>query len=149
MSEISETTRLLRNLKDAGCEEAMIQKYLQLREEGKQQELFRLLSLHRASLLDQVHVSQNMIDCLDHLVYTMKRGQTGSQEMIEWRYHDMEEKMILTKEWDKTFPQSDKVEHSKVTFRNRYGITLAADLYKPKHAEASWRPLPYAGLLAR
>ncbi len=42
----------------------------------------------------------------------------------------MEEKMILTKEWDKTFPQSDKVEHSKVTFRNRYGITLAADLYK-------------------
>lgn len=76
MSEISETTRLLRNLKDAGCEESMIQKYLQLREEGKQQELFRLLSLHRASLLDQVHVSQNMIDCLDHLVYTMKRGQT-------------------------------------------------------------------------
>ena len=53
----------------------------------------------------------------------------------------MEEKMILTKEWDKTFPQSDKVEHSKVTFRNRYGITLAADLYKPKHAEGKplWR----------
>ena len=44
----------------------------------------------------------------------------------------MEEKLNLTKEWDKTFPQSTKVSHRKVTFRNRYGITLAADLYEPK-----------------
>lgn len=42
------------------------------------------------------------------------------------------EKLTLTTEWDKTFPQSDKVSHCKVTFCNRYGITLAADLYKPK-----------------
>ena len=42
------------------------------------------------------------------------------------------EKLTLTKEWDKTFPKSDKVDHSKVTFVNRYGITLAADMYKPK-----------------
>lgn len=40
----------------------------------------------------------------------------------------------LTQEWDKTFPKSEKVEHSKVTFPNRYGITLAADLYIPKNA---------------
>ena len=40
--------------------------------------------------------------------------------------------LTLTKEWDKTFPKSDKVDHSKVTFINRYGITLAADLYVPK-----------------
>lgn len=40
----------------------------------------------------------------------------------------------LTAEWDKTFPQSDKVNHKKVTFHNRYGITLAADLYTPKNA---------------
>ena len=40
----------------------------------------------------------------------------------------------LTKEWDKTFPKSEKVDHSKVTFVNRYGITLAADMYVPKHA---------------
>ncbi len=73
MGEIPEMTRLLRNLKDAGCDEAMIQKYLQLQKEGKRQEQFRLLSLHRASLLDQVHVSQNRIDCLDYLIYTMKR----------------------------------------------------------------------------
>ena len=37
----------------------------------------------------------------------------------------------LTQGWDKTFPKSDKVEHAKVTFRNRFGITLAADVYKP------------------
>lgn len=44
------------------------------------------------------------------------------------------ENLTLTKEWDKTFPKSDKVEHSKVTFLNRYGITLAADMYRPKGA---------------
>ena len=43
------------------------------------------------------------------------------------------EALELTREWDKTFPQSDRVEHSKVAFHNRYGITLAADLYKPKN----------------
>ena len=43
------------------------------------------------------------------------------------------EALELTRKWDKTFPQSDRVEHSKVTFHNRYGITLAADLYKPKN----------------
>ena len=44
------------------------------------------------------------------------------------------EVLNLGQKWDKTFPQSDKVEHSKVTFVNRYGITLAADLYMPKNA---------------
>lgn len=44
----------------------------------------------------------------------------------------MEETLTLVQEWDKTFPKSEKVEHRKVTFRNRYGITLAADLYTPK-----------------
>ena len=39
----------------------------------------------------------------------------------------------LTQEWDKTFPKSDKVDHQKVAFKNRYGITLAADLYLPKN----------------
>lgn len=38
----------------------------------------------------------------------------------------------LTQEWDKTFPKSDHVDHKKVTFINRYGITLAADQYTPK-----------------
>lgn len=43
------------------------------------------------------------------------------------------ENLNLTKEWDKTFPRSEKVEHSKVTFVNRYGITLVADMYRPKN----------------
>ena len=41
-------------------------------------------------------------------------------------------KLKLTEEWDKTFPKSEKVDHCKITFHNRYGITLAADMYKPK-----------------
>ena len=41
----------------------------------------------------------------------------------------------LTQEWDKTFPKSDKVKHKKVTFHNRYGIELAADMYTPKASE--------------
>ena len=44
-----------------------------------------------------------------------------------------DEKLVLTDVWDKTFPKSDKVNHRKVTFHNRYGITLAADLYEPKN----------------
>lgn len=47
--------------------------------------------------------------------------------------NDMET-LEMTRQWDKTFPQSDKVTHTKITFHNRYGITLAADLYKPKDA---------------
>lgn len=49
------------------------------------------------------------------------------------KHTDMET-LQLTAEWDKTFPQSDKVLHTKITFHNRYGITLAADLYKPRGA---------------
>ena len=48
--------------------------------------------------------------------------------------NSMEETLNLTQEWDKVFPLSDKVKHSKITFHNRYGITLAADLYIPKEA---------------
>ena len=57
----------------------------------------------------------------------------------------MEEKLILTQEWDKTFPQSDKVDHNKVTFHNRYGITLAADVYKPKSAEGKLAAIAVCG----
>ncbi len=45
------------------------------------------------------------------------------------------EDLKLTQEWDKTFPKSEKADHRKVCFVNRYGITLAADLYVPKNAE--------------
>lgn len=51
----------------------------------------------------------------------------------------------LTQEWDKTFPKSDKVEHTKVTFHNRYGIALAADLYKPKNAQGRLAAIAVSG----
>lgn len=51
----------------------------------------------------------------------------------------------LTQEWDKTFPKSDKVEHTKVTFHNRYGIALAADLYKPKNAQGRMAAIAVSG----
>ena len=46
----------------------------------------------------------------------------------------MNSTLTLTQEWDKTFPQNAAVDHCKVTFHNRFGIELAADLYKPKNA---------------
>ena len=55
------------------------------------------------------------------------------------------EELHLGTEWDKTFPESDKVEHKKVTFVNRYGITLAADWYKPKNAEGRLPALAVSG----
>lgn len=73
MNEMPEEERLLRNLKDAGCDAATIQKYLELQGEGRLQEQYKLLRSHRASLLDQVHVSQRMVDCLDYLIYEMKK----------------------------------------------------------------------------
>lgn len=56
-----------------------------------------------------------------------------------------EEQLELTQAWDKVFPQSDKVEHEKITFHNRYGITLAADLYKPKDAHTPFAAIAVAG----
>lgn len=55
------------------------------------------------------------------------------------------ENLQLTQEWDKIFPQSDKVDHSKVTFHNRYGITLAADLYVPKNASGKLAAIAVSG----
>ena len=56
-----------------------------------------------------------------------------------------EEMLTLTAEWDKTFPKSDKVDHKKVTFHNRYGITLAADMYIPKGAEGKLPAVAVSG----
>lgn len=57
----------------------------------------------------------------------------------------MNEKLNLTKEWDKTFPKSNLINHKKVTFHNRYGITLAADLYEPKQAEGKLPAIAVCG----
>ena len=55
------------------------------------------------------------------------------------------EQLDLAQEWDKVFPKSDKVEHGKVTFHNRYGITLAADVYVPKNAEGKLPAIAVSG----
>ena len=55
------------------------------------------------------------------------------------------ENLELTQVWDKTFPKSAKVDHSKVTFVNRYGITLAADMYIPKDSEGKLPAIAVSG----
>lgn len=57
----------------------------------------------------------------------------------------MKEVLTLTKEWDKVFKKSEKVNHRKVNFHNRYGITLAADLYEPKKAEGKLPAIAVSG----
>ncbi|WP_026760822.1 alpha/beta hydrolase [Selenomonas ruminantium] len=69
----------------------------------------------------------------------MKSAEVKSDRMIK------AEKLQLTQEWDKVFPKSDKVDHRKVTFVNRYGITLAADMYVPKNAQGKLPAIAVSG----
>ncbi len=55
------------------------------------------------------------------------------------------QELKLSNEWDKTFPKSENVDHKKVTFYNRYGITLAADMYIPKNAEGKLPAIAVSG----
>ena len=57
----------------------------------------------------------------------------------------MSEEMNLVQEWDKTFPKSEKVNHRKVIFSNRFGITLVADLYEPKEYEGKLPAIAVCG----
>ena len=57
----------------------------------------------------------------------------------------MKEELNLVQEWDKVFPQSDKVDHKKVTFKNHFGITLAADMYIPKNVDGKLPALAVSG----
>lgn len=66
----------------------------------------------------------------------------------EPRSNDMNT-LILTQEWDKTFPQSSRVKHSKITFHNCYGITLAAGLYQPQDAKGLLVAIAVSGLLVK
>ena len=58
---------------------------------------------------------------------------------------DMKQQLILTQEWDKVFPLSEKVDHRKVTFETQYGLTLAADLYTPKDAQGKLAAIAVSG----
>ena len=63
----------------------------------------------------------------------------------EPKQDNMKQELTLTQEWDKVFPQSDKVDHKKVTFKNRFGITLAADMYTPKNATGKLPAIAVSG----
>ena len=75
------------------------------------------------------------------LAGTIASAQTSADQIKEKNM----EKLELVKEWDKVFPQSNKVIHEKVTFRNRYGITLAADMYIPNNAEGKLAAIAVSG----
>ena len=62
---------LIQNLKDAGCKPEQVEQFLMLREAGDVNGQMKLLRTHRESLLDDVHMGQKRIDCLDYLVYRM------------------------------------------------------------------------------
>ena len=69
------------------------------------------------------------------LVIAIATWAAASHAATNDKNNENMETLNLTREWDKTFPLSDKVNHDKVTFTNRFGITLAADIYTPKNAE--------------
>lgn len=68
-----------------------------------------------------------------------------AQTTVETQNMMHAQELRLTDEWDKTFAKSDRVDHSKVTFVNRYGITLAADMYKPKNAVGKLAAIAVSG----
>ncbi|MDO5536085.1 MAG: alpha/beta hydrolase [Desulfovibrionaceae bacterium] len=80
------------------------------------------------------------------LALAMTCGTTahaGNQNSVEKQKENVE--MQLEQKWDKTFPQSEKVDHRKVTFTNRYGVTLAADMYTPKNAQGRLAAIAVSG----
>ena len=81
----------------------------------------------------------NGVQAADKGAAGMKSAEVKSDRMIK------AEKLQLTQEWDKVFPKSDKVDHRKVTFVNRYGITLAADMYVPRNAKGKLPALAVSG----
>ena len=78
---------------------------------------------------------KNVILLAAVLMGGMLAACTKSNQNENQNENSMNTTLTLTQEWDKVFPQSDKVDHKKVTFKNRYGIELAADMYFPKEVK--------------
>ncbi|MGI5962399.1 MAG: hypothetical protein ACOX7N_01630 [Lawsonibacter sp.] len=75
MAEASDAWAILhQNLMDAGCNTAMIRQCMALVQQAKEPDLLQLLSRYRLDLLDAVHEQQRKIDCLDFLLYQLKKG---------------------------------------------------------------------------
>ncbi len=69
-----EVFAICRNLLDAGCDASTIEQFLVLERSGRRDEQRRLLSRHKAHLLEELHRAQYKIDCLDHMAYAMEAG---------------------------------------------------------------------------
>ena len=69
-----------------------------------------------------------------YLILMLLLCNTSIKAQNEKKVSMKKEQLTMTQEWDKTFPKIKKVKHRKVTFANRFGITLAADMYAPKEA---------------
>lgn len=67
---------LRQNLMDAGCDPLSAQRFMSLLEQGQEGEALALLTEHRKNLLERCHAAERKIDCLDYLVYQMKRNAT-------------------------------------------------------------------------
>ncbi len=111
-----EQSQIRENLVDAGCDATMIKAFLVSLKHPQSARSVQLLQQHRRQLLTQ----------LQKKVY-----QNNS--------------LTLTTTWDKTFAQSNQVDHQKVPFPNRYGITLAADMYTPKNATGKLAAIAVSG----
>jgi len=68
---------LLDNLRDAGCDEGLIRRFLALMADGREKAALALLVPHRRTLLDRCHEDQRRLDCLDHLIYRMEKDTQG------------------------------------------------------------------------
>ena len=77
-TEADKIFKIKRNLSDAGCEAALIEYFLELAKCHKRNEQYWLLSGHRADLLDKLHEIQYKIDCVDYMIYTMKKEDGGN-----------------------------------------------------------------------
>lgn len=73
-----QASAVIQNLEDAGCDEKTVEQFMELEEAGEKQRQLKLLERHRRSLLEKVHENEKQIDCLDYLVFQMKKGgRTG------------------------------------------------------------------------
>lgn len=77
MSSRNSTKAIVQNLKDAGCDGAVVEEFMKLADTGERQKQFRLLEKQRRALLEKIHSREKQIDCLDYLVYQMKKEQQG------------------------------------------------------------------------
>lgn len=64
---------VFQNLKDAGCDPGIIARFMICQDAGKTKDSLRVLASHRATLLDEIHASQARLDCLDYLIYKLRK----------------------------------------------------------------------------